>query len=236
MKFVSLVSKGVLAICFSLLVLLLLSLNHAERLHLDEIKLNHPLLMQHYDVAQLKNDTGFLVANQVISEAQQQLFVDDQPIMTIHRPLVGAIEMDYIYIVATDDSLILINKERSELLEQLGHGKGIPGQIQNIGLHYSAPILQTRNGMWRGNFMLDKWELVTLDGVSWSQPEPLPASTREALTDFFIGEGLPVKTLITDFYSGRFFGPYGRWLIDILLLLTLLCIFRGIFGSSGTPS
>lgn len=233
MKFALLISKGVLAVCFSVLTLLLLILNHADRLNLDEVKLNYPVLMQHYNVAHLKSDTGFLVANQVISGMQQQLFVDDQPIVTIHRPLVGAIEMDYIFIVATDDSLILINKDRTELLEQLGHGKGIPGQIQNIGLHYNAPILQTRSGMWRGNFMLDKWELVTLDGVSWSQAEPLPANTQVALANYFIGDGLPVKTLLTDLFSGRVFGSYGIWLIDLVLLFTLVFIICGIFGISG---
>jgi hypothetical protein len=232
--------KGVLIILLKILLttiimlwlLLSVLLNHAEHLGLDKHAVHSPWLVNFYQQKQLKLEQGFILSNAVISEVNHLLFVDDQPIMTLQRPLIGAIEMEHIFLAVTDDSLILISKERTELLEQLGAGAGIPAQIQNIGLHYNAPILQTRSGMWRGNFMLDNWERVTLDGVAWSYAEPLPALTEMALKNYLNSEGVAVVRLMRDLHNGRILKDYGIWIMDIFLLLLLVLLYRGIFGST----
>ena len=114
----------------------------------------------------------------------------------------------------------------------LGAAELIPAEIQNIGLHHGLPILQTRTGMWQGNSILDDWQLISLDGVSWSESVPIPDSTLDQLRQQFEAYGITLGTLLTDLHSGRFFGEQGRWLIDALILLIVVLALRGMFGLS----
>lgn len=228
--------KIVIGSCLVIWLVLAILLNHATLLELDSKNVQSPWILQHYQQQRVETESGFRVGDSVISELNQLLFIDAQPVMTLQRPLIGALELEDIYLVATDDSLILMDKQSTQLLDQLGLGEGIPAQIQNIGLHYTDPILQTRSGMWRGNFLLDSWERVTLEGVSWSTAEPFPAATEAALNQYLLGAEVTVERLLTDIVTGRIIKEYGIWLVDFLLLLMLILLCRGIFGMTGKPS
>ena len=84
----------------------------------------------------------------------------------------------------------------------------------------------------RGPQILDDWQLISLDGVSWSESVPIPDSTLDQLRQQFEAYGITLGTLLTDLHSGRFFGEQGRWLIDALILLIVVLALRGMFGLS----
>lgn len=203
-------------------------LNHSAQFKLDQQYISSDWLMSHYGIGNAEADISFLVNNQIISQFDTQLFVDAQPITHVDRPLVGAIMLEDLLVLATDQALILLTHE-GEFVERMGAETGVPAPIQNIGIYHGEPVLQARSGMWRSNFMLDVWEPMSLQGVSWSKPHPMPESVAEDLKTFFYGKGVTVEQLLIDIHNGRILGTVGIWLIDILGILLVVLSFTGLW-------
>lgn len=204
-----------------------LLLNHSKQIHLNQYYLNWDWLRSHYGMDDKTPDAVFLIDNKIISQFGSQLFVDATPVTTIQRPLKGAVLLEDVMVLATDQALILLSSE-GEFLDRLHAEAGIPAPIQNIGIYHGDPVIQARNGMWRSDFLLDKWEPVSLLGVSWSMSYPMPKQLATELDTYFYGKGIPIRQLLTDFRSGHLFGPVGIWLNDVLTMLLLMLFFTGL--------
>lgn len=222
---------GIVIISLLILIWLVcgLLLNHVSDLKLDRYKLSSPWLLEHYQLTDVPVEHGWLLADQLFMEIDSQLYVNAEPKLHLNRPLLGGILLEDIIALATDDNLILFDTE-GQYIDTLGAAELIPAEIQNIGLHHGLPVLQTRSGMWQGNLILDDWQLISLQGVSWSEPVPIPESTVYELRQQLEAHSVRLSTLLTDLYNGRFFGERGRWLIDALILLIMVLALRGMFG------
>jgi uncharacterized membrane protein (Fun14 family) len=215
------------------LFLLLLSttgvlINHSAQLKLSEHYVNWPWLMQQYGIGAIEADASYLIDDKVISQFGTQLFVDATPVTHIQRPLLGGIVLEDIMVLATDDALILLSRE-GEFVERLGGEAGIPTELQNIGVYHGDPVLQAKNGMWRSNFLLDEWEAISLDGVSWNHPYPIPDTMIDELKAYFYGQGISVQQLLLDIHNGRILGDIGVWLIDVIAIFMVVLSFTGLW-------
>lgn len=219
---------GVLAFLLLSHVLTGIAANHASLFKLDQRYISWDWLMSHYGIGEAEPDAVFLVDNKILSQFETQLFVDDKPVTHIHRPLVGGITLEDLMVLATDNALVLLTRD-GEFVERMGAEAGVPAPIQNIGVYHGEPVVQARNGMWRSNFMLDKWEPISLQGVSWSKSHPLPDSVATDLKQFFYGQGVSVEQLLIDIHNGRILGSFGIWLIDILGILLIILSFTGLW-------
>ncbi|MEC9412345.1 MAG: PepSY-associated TM helix domain-containing protein [Pseudomonadota bacterium] len=205
-----------------------IALNHSIQLKLDKRYVSWDWLMSQYGIGEVKPDAAFLIDNKIFSQFGNQLFLDATPLIHIERPLLGGIALEDIIVLTTDDGLILLTRE-GEFIEKMGAEAGIPAPIQNIGLYHGEPVLQTRQSMWRSNFMLDKWEPISLQGVSWSMPHPLPQSVNTELKQFFYGKGISIQQLLLDIHNGHILGPIGIWLIDALSVLIIFLSLSGLW-------
>jgi hypothetical protein len=205
-----------------------LLLNHTSDFKLDQRFISHPWLLKHYQLDTVQADAVFLLDQHVISQFGEQLFVDSRPVTNLYRPLLGGIVLDDIYVLATDDALILLNPD-GEFIERMGAESGIPPMIQNIGLFHGDPVLQTREGMWRSDFLLEEWELVSLQGVGWSVPEPMPETIEKQLAAYFHGLGVSVEQVILDIHNGHIITKLGVWILDIIAILMVLLSLTGLW-------
>jgi hypothetical protein len=202
-------------------------LNHSSQLNLDEEYLTWPWLLEHYGVASVEADVVFLLENKAISQFGQQIFVDSTPVTMSPLPLLGGLKLDDIMVLATSDGLILLTSE-GEFVERMTSAVGIPSQIQNIGLFHGDPVLQTRDGMFRSDYMLDSWEAISLQGVSWSAPQPMPTSVEKSLAAYFHGKGISIERFVLDIHNGRILDEFGVWLLDALAIIMIVLSFTGI--------
>ncbi len=199
-------------------------LNHSSDLKLDKYYLTWPWLLDHYGVSNVEADAVYLLDQTVISQIGTEIFANAKPVTHTQRPLLGGVALDEVIVLATDDALILLNSD-GEFIERMGAAAGVPPMIQNIGLFHGAPVIQTRQGMWRSDFMLDKWEAISLQGIGWSVPSPMPESIQNDLIKYFHGEGVTVENVLLDVHNGRILGSIGVWLLDLLgVLLTVLSL------------
>ncbi|HDY84184.1 hypothetical protein LCGC14_0662690 [marine sediment metagenome] len=227
-KSIGFIIVTVLASMILLNVLAGLLINHAKQLELDQRFISWPWLMEHYGIGSVSPDVSYLVNNTIFSQFDNQLFADAMPIRHIERPLIGGIQLEDLIVLATDDALLLLTPE-GEFVERMGAEAGVPAPIQNIGLYHGEPVLQTRQGMWRSNFMLDVWEPISLSGVSWSVPHPLSVSVENELKRFFYGKGISYQQLLLDIHNGHIAGQMGIWLIDILSLFIVVLSLSGLW-------
>jgi len=203
-------------------------LNHSAQFQLNQRYISWGWLMGHYGIGKVEPDGVFLLDNKIISQFDTQLFIDATPLTHIDRPILGGITLDDLIVLATDQALVLLTRE-GEFIERMGAEAGVPAPIQNIGIYHGEPVIQARSGMWRSNFMLDKWEPMSLHGVSWSKPHPMPDSVSRELKTFFYGKGVSVEQLLIDIHNGRILGTLGVWLVDIIGILLVVLSFTGLW-------
>jgi hypothetical protein len=222
-------SIGALAALFLLMLAVTgILLNHTLDLKLENRHLDWPWLLEHYGVAEVEADRVYLLEDNVISQFGDQVFVDAAPVAKSLKPIIGGIYLDEITVVASDDALILLSSE-GEFIEEMGDAIGIPSQIQNIGLFHGLPVLQTRHGMWRGDILLEQWEKISLQGVSWSEATSMPRAVREDLARYFYGKGISIERFVLDLHNGYILGVVGVWLIDFIGILLIVLSLSGLW-------
>ncbi len=202
-------------------------LNHTTDLKLDQRYLTWNWILAHYGIADIQPDNVYLLEQKVISQFGQQIFVDSTPVMQEQLDLLGGINLGDMMVMATRDALILFTSE-GEFVERMSNSVGVPPMIQNIGLFHGQPVIQTREGLWRSDFMLEEWEKLSLDGVSWSVPQPMPDVVTDSLMTYFYGKGITYERLILDIHNGRILGDIGVWIIDLLAILMMILSLSGV--------
>ncbi|NQY27115.1 MAG: PepSY domain-containing protein [Piscirickettsiaceae bacterium] len=203
-------------------------LNHTSDFELDEQYLTWDWLLSHYGINTVSPDAVYLLDTYVISQFGQQVFVNATPVVDVQQAVLGGVSLEYLLVLATADALILLTPE-GEFIEKMGASAGVPQDIQNIGWYHGAPVIQTRDGIWRSDFMLDQWEKISLQGVGWSVPQPMPESVEKELATYFHGKGISIERFVLDLHNGRLLERYGIWLLDILAGLLIVLSLTGIW-------
>ncbi len=219
---------AIVALFVILLAITGVLLNHTTELKLDQRYLTWNWLLEHYGVASVEADAVYLLDQNVVSQFDTQLFVDATPVTNVQRPVLGGVVLDDLMVIATDDALILLSPE-GEFIERMGSAAGVPPEIQNIGLFHGDPVIQTRDGTWRSDFLLDQWERVSLDGVGWSSPQPMPDSVEADLATYFHGNGITVEQLVLDIHNGHIVDRFGVWLLDAFAVLMIFISLTGLW-------
>jgi len=203
-------------------------LNHTTELKLDKQYLTWNWLLKHYGLTHVQADAVFLLEQKVISQFGDQVFIDTTPVTHSEQSVLGGVVLDDLVVVATNGALLLFNPE-GEFIERMSSAAGVPPDIQNIGLFHGDPVIQTRDGLWRSDFMLDSWEQVSLQGVGWSLPQPMPDSIEAALAEYFHGKGVTVEQFVLDLHNGRIVSIYGVWLLDLSAVLLIILSLTGLW-------
>jgi hypothetical protein len=203
-------------------------LNHSADFKLNQQYVNWPWLMQVYGIGEIRADNSYLIDNKVISQLGDQLFVDDRPTTYTDSALLGGIALDDVIVLANRQGLILLSRDGA-FLEKLGAESNIPTDIQNIGEFHGEPVLQTRQGMFRSDYMLDKWDAVSLQGVAWSENYPIPTYLENDLKRYFFGKGVSAEQIIIDIHNGHILGTAGKWLWDLIAILLVVLSLSGLW-------
>lgn len=203
-------------------------LNHSSDLELDNRYLTWNWLLKHYNIGNVEPDAVYLLGHRTISQFGTEIFVDAKPVTHIERAILGGIMLDDLMVLATDDALVLLNHD-GEFIERMGAAAGVPPNIQNIGLFHGEPIVQTRDGLWRSDFLLDQWERISLQGVGWSIPLNMPESVEEELAIYFHGKGITVERFVLDLHNGRVIKIAGTYLLDLIGILLIILSLTGLW-------
>ena len=222
---------------FALVLVIILAitgimLNHTERLNLDNTFVNNSLLLNWYGIEPKDEPVSFRIENgtqsHLISAWNNQLFFDGTAITNLEQTMHGAIGAEQFIVVALDNEIILLSNE-GEFIERVSTSISF-SNIQRLGMKYKRPVIETSEPLY---YMADEhildWDVIFNEGIEWTEQHVLNNDEREALLVAYRGNGLKLERVILDLHSGRIFGSYGVYLMDVAAIALLWLSLSGLW-------
>ena len=215
-------------IVFFLFYLLIsgLILNHVDLLKLDRKEVSASWLMSWYGVPPVEPTQGYLVGNDYLSWGDDRWVLGDKLLSSGTGRPIGAVEAQGINYVATS-SVLYLYKSDGQLLDKM-EKQMLPsypilalGKInENVMLKTPFATYVKVNGQ--------NWEKSNATGATLSSLQDLPTEVKERSAEI-LTSGIPVQRLLADIHSGRIFGPYAIWVMDIASLVLLVLALSGFW-------
>lgn len=212
-------------------------LNHTEEFDLDSRKVSSSLVMELYGIKAPDIKRSFMLSNsgnhsantekKWVVEFAGSLYLDRQK-LNCNVPLTGAIKTTELTIVSGQTHVCLFTHQ-AELVDSLAVEEG--DSIRRLGKNAVDNIIVDTSA---GPFLINadftelvSWQGTAEDSIEWVLPDHPPDSLSTFLKQKHKGEGLPLERLILDLHSGRIFGLFGVYFMD---LIAVLIIFLSITG------
>lgn len=216
---------GVLAATlFLILAMTGVMLNHTDALQLAKRPVSASWLMAWYGLEGERPAQGFLLGQGYLVPLQDAWLMDGHRVPAGQGAVVGAVEAGGVRYVATAQTLSMLMPDGT-LVDTL-HGEALPAApLLGVGVAGQAVMIRTSHG----NFLTQDglaWERTPLKPTVWSTPQPLPASMR-AEAAAALAPSLPMERVVLDLHSGRLFGKFGPWLMDMAALVMLMLSISG---------
>jgi len=206
-----------------------LALNHTESLHLDSSHIQSERLLDWYGIHAPNDLKSYSAGSVYFTEVNNQVFRDSELLEGFSAPLVGAILYQGFIIVASSDTLTLLNQD-GELIESVGNAAGVPPDVQAIGATTNGVIaLKAANGSYQTDESFLAWTEAETVEATWSTPSDTPAELLPKLQAAYRGNGLTLERILLDLHSGRILGSAGVLMVDVAACLFLLLAISGIW-------
>ena len=207
---------GVWAAAFVLMLSVTgLILNHSSELGLDRAFVDWPWLSRAYGDGSAELPAFQPGQNWIFRAANGLVYFNSKEVAPCSGNLVGALQVDAVFIAACTQELLLITRE-GELLEAINTSVGLPVPVQGVGLVESAMALQTDSGWWLADLDTIDFTASVAPGALIQQHAPgvLPDAIRDAIPAQ--ASWLSWERVLLDLHSGRIAGPLGVFLIDLI--------------------
>ena len=202
--------------------------NHSSRLGFDRDYIRTPWLLRVYGITPLPPEAGFPVAGHWISQAGEQLFLNATPVAELRGRLVGAAALPGILLAATPDTIVLLTG-KGELIESLG-SEALPGSIRAVASTDTHLLIRIADGIYASDATLIGFAPYTGDWpTAAEQARPLPMEIAQGIVAAGAGVRLSRERVLADLHSGRLFGSYGPWIMDLASLGFIFLALSGLW-------
>jgi len=159
------------------------------------------------------------------------VYLDDQLLDALHgMPLRGAIVFQGMTLIAAGDVLALYTPQ-AELVDTLSNDHFSANGIEKLAiLRNSNPVMLSGTSY----FTVDEnfSQIVPLkslaDDTVFTEPQVLPEAISKAISQDYLGEGLPLERILLDLHSGRLFGKIGVYVMDSAAVLMIVLTITGL--------
>jgi hypothetical protein len=197
-------------------------LNHTDNLQLDQQFVKSPAILDWYGIAAPKLQNSFPIQQHWLTQSGEQIFLDTKPVYQTQKFLIGATMNGAFIAAAFNDSLLLLTLE-GKVIEQINKKS-----IQKIGREDEDRIyIKSQDIVYFSDDALLSWQIADHPPLQWSITAPLPGGLKNRLTTLSRNTILPYERVILDIHSGRFFGTYGIFIIDLAGILFILLAISG---------
>jgi len=212
-------SAGIILIMLSITGIFL---NHTDDLQLDRQFVTSPAILDWYGISSPKIQSAFPVSQYWISQAGQQVYLDSQVIFTSTAIMVGAVSTPEYIAIAFHDFILLVT-HAGELIEKVDQQN-----IEKIALIDTDNIYVQRLGqVYYSDDALLSWQISEHATLKWSSDELLTPAIQQRLQVAITPTILPYERVMLDIHSGRFFGTYGVFVVDLAGVLFMLLAISG---------
>lgn len=210
------------ALVIILLAVTGIALNHTDDLKLDQQFVQSAPLLDWYGIDTPEIQQAFAVQQRWLSQSGSTIYLDTQPVFKTPNTLLGATANEHFISLAFRNSLLLLSHE-GEVIEEIEQQA-----IQKIGADSQGrTLIQSNNSLYYSDDDFLSWKVTPTIPVQWSQSQPLAASLEKQITNDSRHTILPYERVILDVHSGRFFGKYGVYAIDMASTVFILLAITG---------
>lgn len=219
-------------------------LNEASDLDLNARRVGWPWLMALYGLHAEPPASGLGSGGHWLATAGEASVLDGKPLaQPLESPLglVAAPEPGMpgklMLYAAQADSVVLLRADGSRV-DELRMPPLPIAAIRRIGLvkaHAGSIAIQGSDTAYQSEDEGESWKPVPATEVDWSVPRSLPQEVRAALLPYS-RPSVSVQQLLVDVHSGRLFGRFGTYVIDVVGLAALLLATSGVWMMWRTSS
>ncbi|MGJ8669505.1 MAG: PepSY domain-containing protein [Oceanococcus sp.] len=204
-------------------------LNQSADWGLDAWRIDKAWLMSMYGLHPEPPKSGYLCAGHWLAQTSEKTLLDGKPLEeTVPSPIglaLGGSVQEPLLFVAANDRLVILDENGNRIDELRGYTLPISA-IRRIGSSQGAVAIQdldtfvTQDGL--------SWQPLSAGSeVVWSKPERL-SSELQQLALPYSRPTMPMEQILIDAHSGRLFGRYGPWLVN---LVGFAAVFLGLSGA-----
>jgi len=216
---------GVLAaLLFLTLAVTGVMLNHTDGLQLAKRQVHAVWLMKWYGLEGERPEAGYLFKDGYFIGNHQRWVMDGKLLPADPEAVVGAVEAGAMRYVATRSTLYMFQPE-GVLVEKLSDNALPDGNLESLGVEDARLAVKTSGGVFVTKDAL-AWSSATSRSIKWAVMQPL-SENRRAEAAAAIAPSLPLERLVLDIHSGRIFGQYGPWLMDLAALVLVMLSLSG---------
>ncbi len=195
-------------------------LNHSVRLNLQHRPVETDWLYRWYGMQPEGEPVAYALDHGRFAVGLEgTLHLDDQVIGNL-ADLRGALSLNQLWVAAGPRQLMVLSFE-GEVIERLNTATLPPGEIRTLGrIGESTASYRLVLNMTSGSYVFDanllNWyplkEDISRELVS---TVPVRDDLRDQVVRAYRGDGLTFYRIMLDVHSGRFFGRFGVWIVDL---------------------
>lgn len=215
---------GMTAALFVLLLVVTgLLLNHTNDIGLDRVPLEHRWLRAHYGLGNAEADVvqagQHRLAGRELQVRDGQLWLDSER-LTDCPQLIGVMEKPDQVLVVCPDRLVLLTPD-GQMIDQADSLRGIPAGLSAVAEHGDSILLrQGKTSLGVDLADLSVHPVEAAPDVAWQGSlAAMDAAPVEAIT---------WERVVLDLHSGRLFGRFGVWLVDLMALGAAVLAISGL--------
>ncbi|MGH1538527.1 MAG: PepSY domain-containing protein [Gammaproteobacteria bacterium] len=221
---------GLVATAFIVfLVLTGIALQHSDDFKLNTQYLSNTWLLKYYGIKPNPIST-YQLDNQTISHAGDTIYLSGKPVIHQVFAIHGAIKQaNSEIIIATSDSLVVID-DSGNIIDEITTQDGLQETPIGIALsNRNTTVVRGINTYWESLGDLSNWQTLQGPHPHWVSPTITLPALKQVIETHDMSKQINFERFLLDAHSGRFFGKYGIYVIDIAAILLLILSITGIW-------
>ncbi|QMU60215.1 MAG: hypothetical protein GKR92_00265 [Gammaproteobacteria bacterium] len=224
---------GLLAAIFiAFLVITGIALQHSDDFNLNKQYLSSSWLLKYYGIKP-NPITTYQLGNQTISHAGESIYLSGKPITheisAIHGAVKHITDTNNKIVIATSDSLIVIGHD-GHIIDEITTQDGLLEAPIGIALSKNnTMVVRGINTYWESLGDLTRWQKLQGPHPHWVAPAITLPVLRQVIESHDMSKQINLERFLLDAHSGRVFGKYGIYVIDVAAILLLILSITGIW-------
>lgn len=196
-------------------------LNHTDNLKLDSQYVKSKAVLDWYGIKSPDTKIAFASRNIWVIQTGEQIYLGVQPVLKKTENLVGVVSSDSFVLLGFTNGLILLSNE-GDVIER------IEKPLIKIAIDSQDTIfIYSKDQIFSSNDGLLSWQETDKSSPEWSSQSNPPVALMQRINDLSRNNILPYERVLLDMHSGRFFGTFGVFMVDIAGILFILVAVSG---------
>lgn len=205
-----------------------IAINHGDALRLDERFVSAGWLLDWYGIESPHDIASVTAGDAWVSQIGDRIYVNARELPGRYGELVGAVPTPDAIAIGAGSAILLVGAN-GDLIEALGAEHGVPHELRAIGVANGQVVVRSRHGTWTTDRHFGAWREAPDIAATWSSRAVMPPDVQARVVEAWRGAGLPASRVLADLHSGRLFGRFGVFVMDIVALGIVMLAASGIW-------